>query len=220
MRLPHSSGDHLCFTREFAMSALNFSISDLVFSRLPPEWTTPGIRAALDRGVREIDQEWERAVQFDLQARGLRAVTAVEVLRAGTSRIKIPSEVGEIDLLGVAPDLSFVFVGEVKRLCRAVWAPEFTEDKAKFITGKRDYVNRFLKKVAWIDEHWQEVVQHLAFEKVISQVPKAKPPVRHAIVTEWESIAQIFTERTTIVSRKRLAEHFDATREWLFTMHR
>lgn len=217
MRLPHPTGDHICFTREYATTALNFTIDDLVFSRLPPEWENKRILGALQRGARLIDREWERAVQADLEARGLSVVTGVKVLRTKAGRVKVPDEIGEIDLLGIARDLSFMFVGEVKRVGRAVWAPEFAEDKAKFITGNKDYLNKFLKKVAWIDQHWQDVAEHMVLEKRITQALTTKPPLKTAMVTEWESIAQVFTDQTTIISKRRLIEHYDASKEWLFT---
>jgi len=108
-------------------------------------------------------------------------------------------------------------VGEVKRVKDTFWAPDFADDKAKFLDATSGYVPRFLGKVEWARGNWRALCAHLAQAGVLARVPASAPALCHAIVTDSETVAQVFTDETQIISYRRLLAEFDATEEWSFS---
>lgn len=219
MLLPHSTGDHLCFAKHFVKSAVEFVFNDMAFGILPVEWQTPEVRRALKSATQRLDRDWERRVHEEWTKRGLCGCCSVDTLRpTDDSRVIVPPEVGEIDLVHFDRHQHALVVGEVKRIRPAFWGSEFADDMDKFHRKGGGYVSRFLRKIAWVRKNWKVVCEHLARWGGATVPTWTEPPrVAHVIVTDYQSIAEFFTDQTRVVSLAKLLKEFDETGTWGFS---
>jgi hypothetical protein len=214
---PHRTGEHLCFSKGYANRSLGYVFREMTFGALPETWYTPELETALRRALREIDHRWEHHVHEALEVKGLPGLCGVKTFRrADGTCVEIPAEVGEIDLIHVCQSENVLYVGEVKRIRQQFHPRDQADDKSKFITRNDAYVPKFLKKIRWVAANWKVVCEHLASTKKMSTVPTAPPRIQHAMITDFESVAQAFVTETLITSLRRLISEHDKTGAWPF----
>jgi hypothetical protein len=210
--LPHALGDHVCFSRRMLNPSFRYVLNDVLSANLPDEWATPDLKRCAAQTARSIDREWELEVHSAWEAAGLKGVHSLKTVRGTSTRTQAPPDVGEIDLIHYADSECALIVGEVKRLKPSFWSPEFADDKEKF-AGRQGYVEKLLRKVAWVSANRRLVCEHLQRSGKMKVIPECVR-VGHVIVTDFDTVAQIFADRTRIVSHTRLLREHAESGHW------
>jgi hypothetical protein len=213
LSLPHSTGPHLCWSHRVLRHAMETVLQDISFGRLPPEWDGPNVRKALVQYLDRVRNQWESVVANALARRGMSVAEGLHTIRGKENR-KVTIAPGEIDVLAVDIQRARVIVVEAKRLQPTYSPPEFAGELAQF--RKDEYVDKVLRKVDWVRDHWDDVRAHLVRWCGMKDAPEVPVDFRGCLVTKYESYAQVIDRRLPILSAARMCRVFDETGSWLF----
>jgi hypothetical protein len=196
---PHSSGEHLAFSRSMAREALIQLVSSVPFQKLPEEWLTPKIKKAL-ADLSHAGSKWfEQTVIDSLLKAGYAGGRAKGKVRTTRGELAIPDDVGEIDFLGFCPSQHEILLVESKMTHSGLEAQYWRDDLDQFVTGKRNYAAQFRRKRVWVTENLPQLC--LLFGAPSDSI------LRSHIITLYPNIAAEFLEDITCVSLTEFMLH-------------
>jgi len=220
LRLPHDLGPHLCWKREFALSAGEYVLQELCFGQVPPEWQTPETTAAARALSHSLDSAWEDQVYGELIQLGL--VGEKNVLKVadgvgGYLRMDLEDRPGELDGLFWIPSACVLLVVEVKRT-RPSYAPQqYRDDVAKYIRGDKSYTNKHAKKVAWVQANAGLALSHLRDRGHSVPAADKHAVVGGLVVTKYENFVQVLDTPHPVLSLATVLEEYKSNGQIPFT---
>jgi hypothetical protein len=187
-------------------------LADVAFRKLPPEWRSDAIGAALNTLSLQAGRWFEQVVQSNFATVGIDGISSLKclVFKDG-SRLKIPFEVGEIDFLGLCPDRKMIIVAEVKQVGFATEPRMFLDDLDKFVTGKNNYSEKFKRKYRWVIDHHEVVGQYLAERLSCSAVVEH---VGYVMITHYPMFVSRKISGFSCVSITEFMRRYKANRTW------
>lgn len=210
----HPTGPHICFSKSMAIEALLQLISEVVFKKIPPEWSSAETSKAADALSNKAGNWFEEIAFQNLKTLGFIGLKSQRrVIGQGTHRIEIPPEVGEIDYIGYSSIEKMLVLIECK-LVRGVSEPKFfRDDISDFITKPKSYLNKFNKKVQWIKDNQQAVCEALESCKDITEKVEVKQ-FNTAIITHYPTIAQCLIKEHPCVSITNFMLDYEKKNAW------
>jgi len=195
----HPAGQHVTFSKSMAEECLIFLVKDVIFKKLPKEWLNSSVNTALSHLSNEAGKWFEAIVESNIRACGFDGVKSTKAIGNKEKRVRIPSDIGEIDYIGYSQKEKILLVAECK-LVRDSFEPKFFQDDiSEFITAKKSYIKKFRKKVNWVKENINSISQALestnGFKESI-----APEKVVGVIITYIPTFASYFIEDYPCVS--------------------
>ena len=150
---PHSLGSHLTWSTRMASESLNWLITGACFKKLPTEWMKPKTTAGLDQLSKAASAWFEKQAIECLSGFGIKGSRCDGRLQGHGESIDVPTEVGEIDLLGYAENFDLLVIGECKMVENRMEPRFWKEDVAEFVERKKSYAEKFRKKIHWVHQN-------------------------------------------------------------------
>lgn len=209
------SGDELFFSKRMALECLHLLLADVAYRKLPPEWRSDAIDAALNTLSLEAGRWFERVVQKNFATVGINGISSLKrlIFKDG-SRLKIPFDVGEIDFIGLCPNKKMIIVAEVKQVGFATEPRMFVDDLHKFVTDKNNYSEKFERKYRWVIENYEAVGRYLA-ERL--SCPAAVEHVGYVMITHYPMFVSRKIGGFSCVSIVEFMRRYKVNRTWDFS---
>lgn len=205
----------LVFSSHMARECLDLLVADIPFRKVPPEWHTPAITAALDKLALQAGRWFEGVVASNLKDAGIQTIGSVQVLTFKDGRrVKVPPAVGEIDLLGYSAASKRIVVIEVKQVGFSTEPRLFKDDLVNFVTGKRNYADKFAAKFRWVIDNHLLVGEFLA-ERLACAVPAEA--VGYAMVTHYPLFVARHISQFSCLSITEFMRRSQAQDQWVFS---
>ena len=215
VRLGHPTGSHLCWHSANIERSLPFLTQELCSGRVPMEWTTPAIETEARVFASLLDHEWEQTVFDTVRQYGLEGdIRVKKLLTRDGSTLRVPPSVGEIDLLVYEAARKTVYLLEVKRVQPTYVPSQFRDDVSKFF-GTGAYIERLKRKAQWAETNVSAIVEHLALKGIRGIGEALDIRLQSAIITKYESFAQVPPSGVRIISLRRLVEERLQSGAWL-----
>ena len=214
VRLGHPTGPHLCWHSANIQRSLPFLTQELCFGRVPMEWTTLAIQTEATAFASLLDHEWEQTVFDTVRRYGWEGDLRVKKLLARDGNtLRVSSSVGEIDLLVYESARNTVHLLEVKRVQPTYVPSQFRDDVSKFF-GSGAYIEQLKRKVQWAQTNISAIVEHLALKGITGIGDALDIRLHSAIITKYESFAQVPPTGLRIISLRRLVEERLQSGSW------
>ncbi|MCL6755024.1 hypothetical protein KBT16_30250 [Nostoc sp. CCCryo 231-06] len=215
--MPHATGTHIVFAKSMALESLNQLATSIVFKHIPPEWKSETVDAALASLSNKAGNWFETVVQKSLQRIGFIGLKSIKKqIGNKDSVIKIPTEVGEIDFIGYCEREKLLLIAECKMVQGGFEGKFFRDDIKEFITSKKSYLNKYSRKVKWLQENVPLVINALNSMGLYA-APIQPSAIATAIITYYPTIAQCFIEEYPCVSITNLMLDYEDNGEWSYT---
>lgn len=202
---PHPTGTHFIWSRKMAEECLMMLYTRFVQKHVPPEWSVGGIPDAFEEYAAEITKQFEKDTLACLGKLGIAAGTFKSSIGQGATRVQIPENIGEVDVLGYWDREELLVVGECKLVKSALEPATFRDDVSKFTGGTDNYVAQIQRKTNWVRLNAKAIAAALESENGFPNKVEVKK-VAPVLVTFYPSFASLSIADVPCVS---LAE-FDA----------
>jgi len=207
--------DVVFFSRRMAQECLMILISDVPFKKLPPEWQSKNIKAALDVLSRKAGRWFENVVVRNLEKLNIIGSPSVKSLKISTTENrKIPEDIGEIDFLGFHEEQKILVIIEIKQVGFATEPRMFLDDLSKFVTGTKNYSEKFKKKFNWAIENIESIEKH--FLHNFSLDAKLKE-AGYAMITLYPAAVSAKIHDFTCISIVDFMNQIRETKNWPFS---
>ena len=207
--MPHEEGSHLAFSRAMARENLIHLCGAVAFQKLPAEWTTPVTQRALSDLSHAAGRWFEGVLADRLREVGIEGRGITRKVGSGTSALVIPSEVGQIDFLGFDQRSRCLVVIEAKMVSGSL-EPVFWRDELDDFLGSSGYIERFRRKVRWVQHNRSQIAKLLAIQTHVE--------VAAALVTYYPSIAREFVEEIPCISLTELILDYEMVHGWPYSL--
>ncbi len=206
---------YVYFSRRMALECIGTLIHNIPFKKIPTEWKSPAIKSALDDLSLKSGKWFESVVADSLKKVGIIGSSSVKKLTTEKNKIiKIPNGVGEIDFLGFDVNQNILVVIEIKQVGFATEPRMHQDDLSKFISDKKSYSSKFIKKYQWVIDHIDIVEKHIEFTFNLSIEIKN---IGYCMITLYPTFA---AERISDFSCLSLAEFmskYENANSWVFS---
>ena len=162
---PHPTGKHIIFSKNLASESLQLLIVNAVSQKLPKEWRNEAIDIVLSKLAKEAGQWFENTVIENLNSIGIHGVNPKRNIGSKGNSLRIPNDVGEIDFLGYSSADKAMIICEFKMVAPSFEPKYIRDDVSEFIADKNSYKNKFKKKIQWVIQNNQKVLESLKSEK-------------------------------------------------------
>jgi len=158
---PDETGPHLAFSRHMAQECLSFFVNHVCYRSLPLEWkTTETDNALVD--LSEAAGKWfEKTIERNLLTLGIVGRRAKRRIGTGSLRVDIPPDVGELDFLGHCVIDDAIVLIEAKMVLTGLEGSYWRDDVSQFVTGKKSFAVQFRKKISWVSNNLDAIVNAL-----------------------------------------------------------
>ncbi|MEG4576609.1 hypothetical protein QUA56_28620 [Microcoleus sp. N3A4] len=215
--MPHPTGTHLAFARSMALESLNQLARNVVFRQIPSEWKSQTVDAAIASLSNQSGSWFETVVEKNLKLIGFIGLRSVKKqIGSQDNAIRIPREVGEIDFLGYSESEKIILIAECKMVQGGFEGKFFRDDIKDFITSKKSYLKKYSRKVKWLQENMDIVINALNSTRLYS-APIQPLAIATAIITYYPTIVQCFIEEYPCVSITNLMLDYKEKGEWPYT---
>jgi hypothetical protein len=154
----HNGDELMFFSQLMAKECLTCLVREFAFKKVPAEWHSKQIGAALADVSLKSGRWFEGVVKSNLDRVGLRGLSSVQNLRFKSGQqIEVPADVGEIDHLVFCPDEQLLIVIEDKQVIQSTEPRTHRDDLSKFITGKNSYSEKFSRKYTWVADNLKDL---------------------------------------------------------------
>jgi len=216
--MPHATGTHLAFAKSMALESLNQLAMSVVFRQIPPEWKSETVDAAIATLSNQAGNWFETVVEKSLKGIGFVGLRSIKKqIGNKSSIIKIPPEVGEIDFLGYSKSEKLLLIAECKMVQGGFEGKFFRDDIKEFVTSKKSYLNKYSRKVKWLQENTPLVINALNSIGLYA-APIQPLVIATAIITYYPTMAQYFIEEYPCVSITNLILDYEDKGEWPYTL--
>lgn len=153
---------YLIWSKYMARECFILLLRGSFYKKFPNEWQNRKINKAINNLSDHLGKKFEKLVKDELDKLGIKGGINFKK-RIGNSGkyIDIPSNVGEIDYLGINLKTNEFIVVECKMISPALEARMWFDDISKF-KGKDGYIEKFNRKIKFISENKKEIVECLA----------------------------------------------------------
>lgn len=213
---PHPKGTHFTWSREMAKECFMMLYSRVTQKHLPREWNQGEMPKALGAYEQEITKLFEDIVIEQLRNQGIHASRFKSQVGLNASKIEIPDDIGEIDLLAYWAEEQLLIVGDDKLVKPASEPALYRDDFDKFFNKKKNYVDQVKRKTQWVIDNVQDIATALESTKEFPEqvVIKKVAPI---LVTYYPSFASYFVSDLPIVALTELIAEIEATSAWPFS---
>jgi hypothetical protein len=150
------------FSKAMARESLTILMKSAVFGQLPENWRGADSAQALSRLSNAAGKWFEHAVQENLGKLKIAGVAgASRSLGVGPARFDIPPDVGELDFIGFSVVDSMLLLIECKMSRDSTEPRLFRDDVSDFVRSRKNYRDRFLKKIRWVTDNAEPIVAAL-----------------------------------------------------------
>jgi len=213
---PHSTGTHFIWSRQMANECMGKLKSRLVQKQVPPEWNSNEIQKALSNYEQEITTEFENIVIQQLTNNAISASRFKSYIGTGANKVRIPNEIGEIDIIGFWKEENLLIVGDAKLVKPALEPAMYRDDIDKFIGKRKNYVDQIKRKTKWILENLQKITSALPSVNGFPDDIKINR-VAPLIVTYYSSFASIFITDVPCVALSELISNIKEQQSWPYS---
>lgn len=213
---PHPSGTHLVWSKEMAKESWLKMVSEVVFKKIPPEWESPGVKAAVER-ISNAGGKWFETICIEnLEKLGFRGTRSYKKgIGVGEARLAIPAAVGELDCLGYSDAEELLLLAECKLVRSGSEAAFFRDDGSKFVTSSGSYADQLRRKAEWVCSNCDAVCRAMESEK--GNPTTIKPHrLAHVMITFYPSIVTYMIQDFPCVSITELMVAHEAAGGWPF----
>lgn len=217
--VPHESGEHLIFSPAMAEEAFALFSRETVFGKFPAEWRSETVNRGLGRLSNLTGRWFERVVEDNCRSIGFVGLRSIDGgVGQGEQRIRIPENVGEIDLVVYSELESLLLVIECK-LVRYSFEPRyFRDDIHDFALARRSHANKFRRKVQWVRDNSRMLCNALASTVTLRGMGIAPNRIAAAIVTLYPSMATCFIEDMPCVSVAEMMVDYQSLTRWPYEL--
>jgi hypothetical protein len=202
----HAIGPHLSWHSASIDRSIPYLLQEFCFGRVPPEWATPNIQDEANAFQSFLDHEWEQTVANTLREYGMQSDLRVKnLLATDRTATRLPPDIGDVDVLAYDAARNAVCVIEVKRIQPTSVPSQFRDDSGKFF-GRGAYIEKFLRKIRWARANLPAIAAHLSLKGIAGIGDAENLVLRGAIITKYESFAQVPSGGVSIISLRRLVE--------------
>lgn len=213
---PHESGTHFTWSRKMAEECLFTLYTRLAQKLLPVEWNAGGMAQALGGYEQEITTLFENIVIDRVKEQGIAASRFKRQIGVGASAIKIPDNIGEIDLLAYWPEENLVIVGDNK-LVKPTHDPKtHRDDIGKFVESKKNYVDQVNRKMQWVIDNIRQIEAALGSVPEFPKSVTAKG-VAPVLVTYYPAFASYFISDLPCVALTELIAALKRKQGWPYS---
>ena len=211
---PHALGKHLTWSKEMARESAMLLMAGVVFKKLPPEWRSDSVNAALEMLSNQAGKWFEKIVQENLEkVNVLGFISLKDGIGQTHQRIPVPPDVGEIDYLGYAPDENLLVVLECKMVHSGLESKYFRDDISEFVTADTAYAKRFRKKFGWVRTNVPSICQALSSIRDFGS-PVNPNRVAAAMITLYPTMASCSIDDFPCVTITELMLGYEANGKW------
>ena len=215
--MPHATGTHLTWSREMAKESLVAVINGVVAKRIPSEWLSPQVEAALESLVQEASRWFETRASQALATVGVVGRSFKTTIGQGPDRLDIPPDIGEIDILGYSEPLGLIVLGECKLVRPSTEPAFFRDDLSKFVEGSKSYAQQVLRKRKWVHANSDAV------KRAVSSIPGWSPALATrglatVCITFFPSIADYFMPDCRCVALTELVADLKEATAWPYSV--
>ncbi|MEX2307222.1 MAG: hypothetical protein WD738_06495 [Pirellulales bacterium] len=212
---PHQTGSHFVWSRKMAEECLITAYMSFAQKQLPLEWQSGPVNQAIENYVTSITTAFEAIVNSSLGTVGIVARRFKSSIGRGTSAIKIPDDIGELDTLAYWEDQKLLIVGEDKFVKPTYEPATFRDDLDKFVGKKKNYVAQLKRKTQWVLENADKIVAALSgFEGLPNHIHINQ--VAPALITYYPAFASCFISELPCVSLTELMIALKQNQSWPF----
>ncbi len=205
LEFPHETGPHLAFSRTMAVESLLLFSSGFCYQKIPEVWRTPAIVKAASRLSNAGGAWFERQVVGALASIGFQGRGWQGSVGSKITKIPIPSEVGQLDYLGVTKSKTLLVLLEVKMVEGAVEGIYWRDDATQFVEDTKSYCGQLLRKVNWVNDNRLPICNALGVEQPVELCA--------ALVTLYPSFSQVFIQDFPCVSITEFVMHMARANE-------
>lgn len=212
---PHADGRHIVFSREMARECLGMLIREIHFQKFPPEWSTghETVRVAADNLANQSSNWFEDCTAATFERLDFVGVTSLEVIAFDHTRVRVPSDVGEIDFVGYSRRDKLLVVADAKMVLPRSEPRGFRDDRSAFTEGAKSYEAKLTKKVEWIRANIGLISDYLCHATNL-KLPLNIERVAGVLVTCFPTFAQFFTKQFPCSSLTNLVLDYEAHGQW------
>ncbi|WP_437193186.1 hypothetical protein [Planctomicrobium sp. SH527] len=196
---PHPTGPHIIWSRELAKECLITLTVGVVFQRFPPEWKNADVEAGLAKLSNKAGVWFEGVTMDNLRKVGVVGLKSLKSVGMGDKRIAIPADIGELDFLGYHPGWRLLVLLECKMVGEASEPTFMRKDIDTFVKGEKSYVNKFRRKLGWVQNHLNEVcagiesifpnVGSISPQKLVAAIVTLNPTIASSFITDLPCVS-------------------------------
>ena len=154
--------DVLVFSMAMVEECLELLAIDLSYRQVAQEWGSAEVFAALDRLHHAAGRWFEAEVKRNLEEVGIQSICSVKRLSIAERAVMVlPADVGEIDIIGYSRKERLLVVVEAKQVQRSTEPKMYKQDMDKFVLGKKNYAEKFMRKYEWALANYDAIRAHL-----------------------------------------------------------
>jgi hypothetical protein len=188
----HRDGAVLMWSYSMAAEGIMRLAEGATFQQFPSAWRTDNVNSKLGTISRTAGKWLETVCQAELQKFGIQSIVSQKnSIGKGSAMLKIPDEIGELDVLAYSPDENLFLFLECKMLMATNEPKAWKGELDQFNNRKNGFNKKFAKKANWLKAHIVEVIAAMQSVNVIES-DKTPAFIAEAIVTFYPSIATHF----------------------------
>lgn len=188
----HRNGAVLMWSNTLAKEGMMRLAEGAAFQQFPSAWRTDKVNRILGTISRNAGKWLENVCQTELQKLGISSIVSQkDSIGSGSALLKIPDEVGELDVLAYSPKESLLIFLECKMLMATNEPKAWKSELDQFNNKKDGFNKKFAKKVNWLKANMVKVIAALQSVNVIES-DRTPAFMAEAIVTFYPSIATHF----------------------------
>lgn len=153
---------YLTWSKNMADENFVLLVRGICYKKMPNEWRNKEINTSIEHITNKVGAWFEKETNKQLKKLNINGnINFKNEVGNKEKFISIPSEVGEIDYLGIDLENHELIVGECKMISPALEPRLFYDDIRKFMDGKEGYIKKFNNKIKWISDNRQEILKCL-----------------------------------------------------------
>lgn len=164
--LPRGDGDYLAWSPQMVLESMMNLFNDFPRRKMPQALSSrPTIGRLASELHEELNRSFEESVLQELRKRGFVGHSGVQVLVTGNgTKLRVSSDVGDIDVLCINPAERILLVGECKNVAFSPEPAQWYEDVQDFVLRRKSYREKFLRKLRWVKANASEIIKALCRE--------------------------------------------------------
>jgi hypothetical protein len=205
----------LMWSRQMASEAIMRLATGLCSQQISAEWKSPGINAALGTISKFYGDWFETKVSENATSRDTYGAAGRMEFGMGSSKVKVPPEIGEIDYFGYSTRLKAFLVLECKLTGAGTQSKLFWDEMTDFINGENAYVKRFRLKVNWVRDNIGILRQALESEPSLrGHAPFEGSQLLFTIVTRYPIYIKKGRCGMPIITLAELCKLLEGSEQW------
>ena len=153
---------YLTWSKNMANENFVLLVRGICYKKMPNEWRNKDINTSIEHITNKVGAWFEKETNKQLKKLNINGDINFKNEVGNKERfISIPSDVGEIDYLGINLENHELIVGECKMISPALEPRLFYDDIRKFMDDKEGYIKKFNNKIKWVSDNRQEILKCL-----------------------------------------------------------